>query len=54
MEATTFKDPDVQHRLATFALIKYQADQPNDTPAKEILDRYGAVGLPAYIILRPK
>jgi len=54
MDATTFKDPEVQRRLATFAVINYQADQPNDAPAKEILDRYGAVGLPTYIILRPK
>jgi len=54
MEATTFKDPAVQKRLAGFAVIKYQADQPNDAPAKAILDHYGAVGLPTYVILRPK
>ncbi|TAN37484.1 MAG: DUF255 domain-containing protein [Verrucomicrobia bacterium] len=54
MEATTFKDPEVQKRLAGFAVIKYQADQPNDAPAKAILDHYGAVGLPTYVILRPQ
>ena len=54
MDATTFKDPEVQRHLATFAVIKYRADQPNDAPAKEILDRYVAVGLPTYIILRLK
>jgi thiol:disulfide interchange protein len=54
MEATTFQDPAVQKRLAGFAVIKYQADQPHDQPAKAILDHYGAVGLPTYVILRPK
>ena len=54
MEATTFKDAEVQQRLAAFTVIKYQAEQPNDEPAKAILDRYGAVGLPAYVVLKPK
>ncbi|MCX6998285.1 MAG: thioredoxin family protein, partial [Kiritimatiellaeota bacterium] len=53
MEATTFKDPDVRQKLAAFATIKYQAEQPSDPPAKEILDRYGAVGLPTFVILTP-
>ena len=54
MEATTFKDPNVRRQLAAFAIIKYQAEQPNDPPAKEILDRYGAVGLPTYVLLMPR
>jgi len=54
MEASTFKDAEVTRRLAGFAFIKYQAEQPNAEPAKAILDRYGAVGLPTYVVLRPK
>ena len=54
MDATTFKDADVQRRLADFAVIKYQAEKPNEEPAKAILDRYGAVGLPTYSVLRLK
>jgi thiol:disulfide interchange protein len=54
MEATTFKDAEVERRLASFAFIKYQAEQPNEEPAKALLDRYGAVGLPTYVVLRPK
>ena len=54
MEATTFKDAEVERRLAAFAVIKYQAEKPNEEPAKAILDRYGAVGLPTYVILRPR
>ena len=54
MDATTFKDADVQRRLAAFVVIKYQAEKPNEAPAKEILDRYGAVGLPTYSVLHLK
>lgn len=54
MDATTFKDADVQRRLADFAVIKYQAEKPNEEPARAILDRYGAVGLPTYSVLRLK
>ncbi len=54
MDATTFKDPAVVQRLAAFVVIKYQAEKPNEEPAKSILDRYGAVGLPTYSVLRLK
>lgn len=54
MDATTFKDAEVQRRLAEFVVIKYQAEKPNEEPAKAILDRYGAVGLPTYSVLRLK
>ena len=54
MDATTFKDAEVQRRLAAFVVIKYQAEKPNEEPAKAILDRYGAVGLPTYSVLRFK
>jgi thiol:disulfide interchange protein len=54
MDATTFQDADVQRHLAAFVVIKYQAEQPNEAPAKAVLDRYGAVGLPTYSVLRPK
>jgi len=54
MDATTFKAPDVRQKLAGFTVIKYQAEQPNDPPAKDILDHYGVVGLPTYVILTPR
>ena len=54
MEASTFKDAEVTRRLAEFVFLKYQAEQPNEEPAKSILDHYGAVGLPTYVVLRPK
>jgi thioredoxin:protein disulfide reductase len=52
MEATTFRDPMVQEKLSEFVLVKYQAENPREPAVKEILDRFGVVGLPAYVVLR--
>ncbi len=51
MEKTTLVHPDVKERLEDFIFVKYQAELPNASPAKEVLDRYGVLGLPTYIIL---
>jgi thioredoxin:protein disulfide reductase len=53
MDKTTLKDPRVSEALAGYVKIKYQAEQPDESPAKEIMQRYGAIGLPAYVIIRP-
>ena len=45
MEKTTFLDPDVRARLENFVVVKYQAERPNESPAREVLDHFGAVGL---------
>lgn len=54
MEATTFKAPEVQARLRAFVKVKYRAEEPGRSPAKELLDYFGAPGLPAYAILVPR
>jgi thiol:disulfide interchange protein len=54
MEHTTFKAPAVQRRLESYLQIRYQAERPNQSGTKEVLDYFGAVGLPTYVILRPK
>ncbi|MFH0952698.1 MAG: cytochrome c biogenesis protein CcdA [Verrucomicrobiota bacterium] len=54
MDKTTFKDPDVQKRLQDFVVVKYQAELPNESPAREVLDHFGALGLPTYVILLPE
>ncbi len=54
MDRTTLADPVVIDRLAGYTRIKVQAEEPDQPPAKDLLERAGAVGLPAYIILRPK
>ncbi|MBD3241011.1 MAG: DUF255 domain-containing protein [Chitinivibrionales bacterium] len=54
MDATTFRDSTVQAKLRDFVLVKYQAEDPAEEPAKSILEHFGAVGLPTYVVLRPK
>jgi len=54
MDQTTLKDADVQAALENYAKVKFQAENLNASPTREIIKRFGAVGLPAYAILRPK
>ena len=53
MDKTTLKDPDVRAGLDDYVKIKFQAEDPSASPAKEVMKRFGAIGLPAYAILRP-
>jgi cytochrome c biogenesis protein CcdA/DsbC/DsbD-like thiol-disulfide interchange protein/thiol-disulfide isomerase/thioredoxin len=52
MDRTTLKDPDVTAALANYVKIKFQAEDPEGSPAKEVLDRVDAIGLPTYAILK--
>jgi thiol:disulfide interchange protein len=54
MDKTTLADPDVVRALDGYVKIKYQAEQPDEEPAKAVMQRFGAVGLPTYVIVRPK
>lgn len=54
MNETTFKDPDVLARLENFVKIKYQAEEPDASPAKDVLANFEYVGLPLYVVLLPK
>jgi len=51
MDATTFQDPQVQEVLQDFVLIKYQAEDLKASPHKELLDHFGIIGLPTYVVL---
>lgn len=53
MDSRTFPDPTVQKRLARYAMIKFDATNNNESPVSEILDHFGVMGLPTYIILEP-
>ncbi len=53
MEATTFKNPEVRQRLQNFVLLKYQAERPDQPPARDVLSAFKVVGLPTYVILAP-
>jgi len=53
MDRTTLADPDVRAALEGYAKIKVQAEDLSAYPVSELMKRFGAVGLPAYVILRP-
>jgi len=54
MDKTTFKDPAVSAALDKYIKIKFQAEQPDEEPARSLMQRFEAVGLPTYVILHPK
>jgi thiol:disulfide interchange protein len=54
MEVTTFQDQRVKNRLADFIVVKFQSENPGQPPHKELMDYYGVMGLPTYLILQPK
>ncbi len=53
MEETVFNQAEIQTALKDFIVVKYAAERPNETPAKEVLDRLGVMGLPTYVVLAP-
>jgi thiol:disulfide interchange protein len=54
MDKTTLQDQAVKQALASYVRIKFQAESPDESPARELLQKVGGVGLPTYVILRPK
>ena len=44
MDKTTLKDPDVTAALAGYVKIKFQAEDPDASPAKDVLDYVGGIG----------
>jgi hypothetical protein len=40
--------------LENYVKIKFQAEDPDAEPAKSVMARFNAIGLPTYVILRPK
>jgi thiol:disulfide interchange protein len=54
MDRTTLRDADVKAALAGYTRIKYQAEDPEASPARELLQRVGSIGLPTYVVLKPK
>jgi len=53
MDQTTLASPDVKAKLDGYVKIKFQAEQPDESPVREVMKRFGAVGLPTYVILQP-
>jgi thiol:disulfide interchange protein len=54
MDQTTFKNAEVNAALDGYVKIKLQAENSDDEFTKAILQRFKAVGLPTYVILKPK
>lgn len=54
MDKTTLQDAGVKTALTGYTKIKYQAEAPDASPAKEVLQKVGGVGLPTYVVLTPK
>jgi thiol:disulfide interchange protein len=53
MDRTTLRDPRVTEALSGYIKIKFQAENPDEPPAQTVMQRFGAIGLPTYVILRP-
>lgn len=53
MERTTLRDTDVLQALEPYVKIRYQAEFPAKSPAREIMQRFGVRGLPTFLILHP-
>jgi thiol:disulfide interchange protein len=54
MDKTTFQNEDVKQKLSGYVKVKFQAEQPDEEPAKSVMQRFNAVGLPTYVILKPR
>jgi thiol:disulfide interchange protein len=54
MDKTTLEDPAVTSALSGYVKIKFQAEDPDSPTVKPVMQRFDAVGLPTYVILRPK
>ena len=53
MDETVFNQTAVEQSLQDFVVVKYQAERPNEPPAREVLDYYGAMGLPTFVVMAP-
>ena len=54
MDVTTLKAPEVVAALNGYVKIKFQAEDPDREPARTVMQHFDAIGLPTYVILRPK
>ena len=54
MDRTTLQTPVIQEELEGYVKVKFQAEDLNASPAREILKHFEGIGLPTYAILRPR
>ena len=53
MDRTTLQSPVIQEGLDSYVKVKFQAEDLDASPAREILKHFEGIGLPTYAILRP-
>ena len=53
MDKTTLADPAVTAALDGYVRIKFQAENPDEATVKAVMRRFGAIGLPTYVVLKP-
>lgn len=54
MEHSTFRDTAVRRRLSrNYLFVKVEAERLNDAALKPVLDEFGVMGLPTYVVLAP-
>ena len=54
MDKTTLVDPSVTDALGGYVKVKFQAETPDNEGVRQVMQRFGAIGLPTYVILKPK
>jgi len=54
MDRTTLREPRVKDRLKPYIPLKFQAEKPSETETKAVLDHFGVIGLPTYVVLQRK
>jgi thiol:disulfide interchange protein len=54
MDETTFQDDAVKAAMQKYIRVKVQAEDPEQQPAKALLERFDSVGLPTYAVMQPR
>jgi thioredoxin:protein disulfide reductase len=54
MDKTTLASPEVKAALEGYVKIKFQAEDLETSPAKELMQKVGGVGLPTYVIVKAR
>lgn len=54
MEHSTFQKESVKAEMAKFHVVRIRTERPGKQPARGILDHFGAMGLPTYVVLASK
>lgn len=54
MDRTTLKAPEVEEGLEAYVKVKFQAEDLDASPARDVLRHLDGIGLPTYAILRPR